>query len=104
MVLYNVTIGIDVEAEQEWLNWMMSIHVPRVMETGMFVDYKVFKVLSHEEEESVSYSFQYFAETVEKVVDYLDNHAAPIVGDHNKRYVNKHVAFRTLLEQVIEPK
>lgn len=102
MVLYNVTIGIDQDAEKEWLEWMMSTHIPRVMATEMFVDYKVFKVLSHEEEASVSYSFQYFAENVDKVVDYLDNHAAPIVGEHNKRYVNKHVAFRTLLEQVFE--
>lgn len=103
MVLYNVTIGIDLAAEKEWLEWMMATHIPRVMATEMFVDFKVFKVLSHEEEESVSYSFQYFAENVDKVVNYLDNHAAPIVGEHNKRYVNRHVAFRTLLQQVIEP-
>ncbi len=101
MVLYNVTIGIDRECEAEWLEWMKSTHIPRVMATGMFVDSKVFKVLSQEEEESISYSFQYFAESVDKVVDYLDNYATPIVSDHNKRYVNRHVAFRTLLEEVL---
>lgn len=100
MVLYNVTIGIDQEVEMEWLEWMKKVHVPRVMETGLFVDSRIFKVISQDEEPSVSYSFQYFAESIEKVVDYLDNFAAPIVGDHNKRYVNRHVAFRTLLEEV----
>lgn len=101
MVLYNVTIGIDPEAEVEWLQWMKAVHVPRVMATGMFEESRIFKVISQDDEQSVSYSFQYFAKTVDQVVDYLDNHAAPIVGDHNTRYINKHVAFRTLLEEVI---
>ena len=100
MILYNVTIGIDKDIEQEWLSWMKETHVPRVMNTGKFLDSKIFKVIGQEEgEQSVSYSFQYFAKSINEVVDYLDNHAGPIVEDHNRRYVNRHVAFRTLLEE-----
>ncbi|MBL6446823.1 DUF4286 family protein [Fulvivirga sp. 29W222] len=100
MVLYNVTIGIDIDVEEEWLNWMKSTHIPAVMDTGIFVEYKIFKVLSHEQEQSVSYSVQYFAHTVDKVVEYLDNHAPKLVEEHRARYKDKHVAFRTLLEEV----
>jgi hypothetical protein len=100
MVLYNVTVGIDPDVEHEWLNWMQSVHIPAVMDTGMFVEHKVFKVLSQEDEETVSYSIQYFAKDVEFVMKYLNEFAPPLVEQHKNRYQNRHVAFRTLLQQV----
>ncbi len=99
MVLYNVTVGIDPDIENEWLGWMKSDHIPAIMATNMFVEYKIFKVLSPEEEESVSYSVQYFAESVDQVVQYLNEFAPPLVEEHRQRYHNRHVAFRTLLEE-----
>ena len=61
MILYNVTIGIDSLIEQEWLDWMKTVHVPEVMGTGMFISNKVFKVFAQQEGDNPSYSFQYFA-------------------------------------------
>ncbi|MTI20058.1 DUF4286 family protein [Fulvivirga sp. RKSG066] len=100
MVLYNVTVGIDKDIEAEWVEWIKEKHIPDVMATKMFVEYKMFKVLNQDEEESISYSIQYFAKTIEDVVNYLDNHAPPLVREHRDRFLNKHVAFRTLLQQV----
>ena len=100
MVLYNVTVGIDTAIENEWLAWMKESHIPAVMETGMFAEYKIFKVLNQEDEQSTSYSVQYFAESVDRVVEYLDNHASPLVQAHQQKFKDRHVAFRTLLQQV----
>ena len=100
MVLYNVTVGIDLDIENEWLEWMKNHHIPAVMDTGMFKENRIFKVLSHEQEETASYSIQYFAEDVEKVEQYLNEHAPALVEQHRERYQNRHVAFRTLLQQV----
>ncbi len=101
MILYNVTVGIDTELELEWLQWMKTKHIPDVMDTGMFNSYKIFKVLSQEDDNSISYSIQYYADTIEKVVTYLDHYSAPLVREHRERYDNRHVAFRTLLEEVV---
>ena len=100
MVLYNVTIGIDKSAEEEWLNWMKNTHIPKVLDTGMFVDQKMFKVISEDEESTASYSIQYFSASLDKVVHYLNELAPPLIEEHMLRYQNKHVAFRTLLEEV----
>ncbi|HNP17970.1 MAG TPA: DUF4286 family protein [Fulvivirga sp.] len=100
MVLYNVTVGIDAKAELEWLEWMKATHIPAVMNTGQFIENKIFKVVSEEEEETVSYSIQYFAKDVDHVVKYLNDFAPPLVEEHRTRYQNRHVAFRTLLEEV----
>ena len=37
MFLYNVTVGIDKDAEQEWLQWIKAEHIPEIMRTEMFV-------------------------------------------------------------------
>jgi len=100
MLLYNVTIGIDKDVEQEWLQWMKQVHMPDVMRTGMFVDSKIFKVLHDQEDGTSSYSVQYFSPTLDHVVQYLEVYAPVLVEQHRQRYLNKHVAFRTLLEEV----
>ena len=100
MILYNVTIGIDLDIENEWLEWMVTKHIPKVMATGMFQEYKIFKVLSQEDQGSSSYSIQYFSDTIEKVVKYLDEFAPSLVEEHRQKYINRHVAFRTMLEQI----
>lgn len=100
MILYNVTIGIDTDSENEWLDWMQEVHIPAVMATGFFDRFQIFKVLTQEEEPTVSYSIQYFSSSLDRVVDYLDHHAPRLAEVHRQRFKDRHVAFRTLLESV----
>ena len=100
MLLYNVTIGVDKDIEQEWILWMKKEHIPNVMRTGMFVDHKIYKVLHDQDDGTISYSIQYFAETIDHVQQYLEVYAPVLIEEHRKRFLNKHVAFRTLLEEI----
>ena len=100
MILYNVTIGIDKEIEIEWLNWMKTEHIPEVLGTGFFIDHKIFRVLGHDDPTTTSYSIQYFASDISLVNSYLTNHAPGLMQKHQMKYRDRHVAFRTLLEEV----
>lgn len=100
MLLYNVTVGIDKDVETQWLQWMKETHIPNVLRTGMFVSHKIYKVLHDQEDGTTSYSIQYFAETIEHVTRYLEVFAPVLIEEHRKRFHDKHVAFRTLLEEV----
>ncbi|HRJ31395.1 MAG TPA: DUF4286 family protein [Cyclobacteriaceae bacterium] len=100
MYLYNVTIGIDKEVELEWLAWMKNEHIPDVLATNMFITHKVYKVLHDNEDGTASYSIQYFADSLDKVVHYLEHLAPALIEKHKQKYGNRHVAFRTLLEEV----
>ena len=42
MILYNVTVGIDEDVEEEWLVWMIKIHIPEVMATEMFKTFEMY--------------------------------------------------------------
>jgi hypothetical protein len=100
MFLYNVTVGVDGDIEQEWLQWMKAKHIPDVLRTGMFAEYKMYKVLHDNNDGTVSYSVQYFAHTLDDVVKYLETSGPAMAEEHRQKFLNKHVAFRTLLEEV----
>ena len=100
MLLYNVTFGIDKSIEEEWVSWMRSNYLPAMMNTGLFVNYKMYKVLSHDDDNSVSYSVQCLAKTIEDLLQYLNEFAPRLVEEHRERYKDRHVAFNTLLEEV----
>lgn len=99
MIIYNVTINIDNEVHDEWLEWMKTIHVPDVMKTGLFTEYKICKILV-QEEQGQSYSFQYTCQSMEDFKKYEKEHAPRLRQDVLSKYKDKFAAFRTLLEIV----
>jgi hypothetical protein len=100
MLLYNVTVGIDKDAEQEWLEYMRDKHIQDVMNTGLFVQSKMYKVLHDQEDGTTSYSIQYFARSIEDIQQYLEVFAPVLIEQHKKKFANRHIAFRTLLEEI----
>jgi hypothetical protein len=102
MLLYNETIGIDKDVEQQWLLWMRQTYIPAMMNTGTFIDAKIYRILHENEDGTISYSVQYFAQSIDQIQKYLDVFAPKLVEEHRLKFANKHVVFRTLLEQVKE--
>jgi len=100
MILYNVTVAIDKKVENDWLIWMKNVHIPEVMETNMFIDYKFFKVLNTDDPEGSSYSVQYFAESLKQIQMYMGMFAPELQQKALIKYPDKIAAFRTLLEEV----
>lgn len=99
MIVYNVTVKVENEIHDEWLKWMKDVHIPDVLNTGLFADNKLMKVLV-DEEDGVTYSIQYRTTSWENLKEYQDNHAPELQKKHTQRYEGKFVAFRTLLEEV----
>lgn len=100
MILYNVTVAIDKKVEAEWVKWMKEIHIPEVMETNQFEEYKFFKVLNTEDPEASSYSVQYFAEDMKNIQMYMAAFAPELQQKALATFPNQMAAFRTLLQSV----
>lgn len=99
MILYNVTINVDEEVHEEWLQWMKKVHIPDVMKTGLFIENRICKIHAFEEG-GKSYSIQYLARTMADYERYQTEFATVLQEDHTKRYQGKFAAFRTILEVV----
>ena len=100
MLIYNVTSGVDKSVELEWLLWMKETHIPEVMRTEMFVGHRLYKVLSTEDESTVSYAVQYSAASLDQVEKYLENFAPALREEVQKKFGERVASFRTLLEEV----
>ena len=97
MIIYNVTINIDNDVQEEWLKWMKESHIPEVMNTGLFIEYRICKVLV-QEESGTTFSVQYTCEGMENLDKYQKEFAPRLQKAHSDKFEGKFVAFRTLLE------
>lgn len=102
MIIYNVTVSINEEAENEWVAWMRDVHIPDVMATGIFSDNRFAKVLLAQDEGGVTYSIQYTCKSMADLQKYQGSFAPKLQAEHHQKFDGKYAAFRTVLEIVPE--
>lgn len=100
MILYNITFNIEPEIQKDWLSWMKNEYFSFALDTGLFMDVKMYQLLNETENQGLTYSVQFFSDSLEKVNVYLENFAPKIVERHNQTFKYKHVSFMTILESV----
>lgn len=100
MVLYNVTIKVETEAVEEWVKWMKEEHIPDLINTGLFIDAKLFRLLEIDESDGVTYAAQYFCNSMAEYEKYIADHAQVMRARGIERFGDKFVAFRTIMEKV----
>lgn len=100
MIVYNVTIKVDLSIHDEWVQWMKLVHIPEVLETGYFNDHRMMRILDQDETDGVTYAIQYFARDMQAYFDYKANDAERLQKDVELLYKDKYVAFRTLMRVV----
>lgn len=99
MIIYSVTVKIEKESETNWVKYMRKDHIPDVMATGCFMEYRFSKLLM-DDPEGTNYSIQYLCQDMETLKKYQDNHAKDLQTEHTEKFKDKFVAFRSLLEVV----
>lgn len=95
-VIYNVTVSVDYDVAEHWLEWMKEEHIPEVMETGHFIESKISKVVGHEDG-GLTYAIQYLCQNMEVYEAYQANFAPTLQAKHTEKFGSQTVAFRTLL-------
>lgn len=100
-IIYNVTVNVDHEVHDDWLEWMKSKHIPDVMNTGMFLECKMSKIMA-ESDGGISYAIGYLSPDMETLKQYQQVFAPALQAEHAERYNGKFAAFRTFLRVVEE--
>lgn len=97
-ILYNVTIKIESSLHQDWLNWMTSVHIPDVLSTGCFENFRLTRILGDDDEHGVGFAIQYTARDMDTFNIYQQRYAKALQKEHTDRYLNQYIAFRTLMQ------
>jgi len=84
----------------EWVEWQKQEHIPQIMASNCFTDYKFFRLLDHDDDEGSTFVVQYFADTKELYQQYIDEHSSELRKKAMEKWGDKFIAFRTLMELV----
>ena len=97
MILYNITIILDEEIHESWINWLKNDYLKNMMAQDHFISHRVLKVLDSPNE-GHTYCIQFIAETIEKYNNYKRLNTDQIQNNAPAEYLNKFVVFSTLME------
>src|ERR1041384_7581793 len=71
MIIYNVTIKLHPGIMEEWLQWMKQEHIPDLMRTGLFLEYKLCRLMEQDDSEGPTFVVQYFCDSPEHYETYV---------------------------------
>ena len=101
MIIYNITISVEKEIVQEWLDWMQKKHIPQVMSTGCFFKAQINKVLALDDSEE-TYAIAYTCIDKKNFDNYQKNYASLLQKEYLDLYANNTFVFRTVMKKVKE--
>jgi len=96
-VVYNVTLSVSEDINEAWVQWMKDSHIPDVLGTGCFASARLLRVHAFEQG-GLTYAVMYEAGSMESYERYVDVHSARLQAEHQAKFGESAVAFRTMLE------
>ena len=102
MILYNVTIKVEQDSADEWAAWMAEEHMPDLLKTGLFTNYRLSRLLEQDETDGITFSAQYACRNIQQYNDYISHYAESMREKVMKKFAGKFVAFRSVMEVVSE--
>ena len=100
MIVYNVTIKVELQISEMWVHWMKEDHIPKILGTGCFTDFKFYRIMEENQSDGMTYAIQYFTTEVSRYFDYQNNHAPRLQKEMKDTWPDKYAAFRTLLKEI----
>lgn len=102
MYIYNVTTNVAEEIHEKWLQWMKTVHIPEMLNSGKFSNAKMSQIMIEEEMGGTTYSVQYTTDSIETLEEYYKEDAPKLRDEANSLFQDKIVAFRTELKVISE--
>ena len=100
MFIYNITCKVDISICTEWKRWQLDEHIPEIMSSKLFTDFKFYKLLDQDESEGETYVLQLFFLEKNNYETYI-NGFAPVLRDKAiTKWGNRFIAYRTVMESV----
>lgn len=98
--VYNITIKVQAAIAEDWLRWQKTEHIPEIMSTAMFYDYKLYRLLEQDDAEGPTFITQFFAATKDNYEQYILDFAPSLREKAFTKWGNGFVGFRSVLQSV----
>jgi len=100
MIVYNNTIKVEWPIVEEWLTWQLETHIPEVMFTGLFDDFKIYRLLEQDDSEGPTFVIQYFTSKEENYSRYISEFEMLLQQKAFEKWRNQFVSYSTSMKLV----
>jgi len=98
MYVYNLTTCVEHSIHNEWLQWQKDQHIPAIMASGQFTEYRFFRLLEQDESTGITYVMQFVAPTAAHYIKYTEDFAPFFQRQKQVKWGNRLVDFPTVME------
>lgn len=100
MIIYSVTVSLELEIESEWLQWVKEVYIPGVMASGYFQNYDFHKILEPiVDPERVSYNMLYETSSLEQLTQFRQNEETRWLQEQEMQFAESALSIRSVLER-----
>lgn len=100
MIIYNVTAKVATDKHLQWIKWMREEHIPAMLGTGLFHDYRICRLLEQDDEEGPTYAIQYYTDSLENYQTFQEEHAQALRQRGYNLFGDSFIAFNTVMQVV----
>jgi hypothetical protein len=91
---------VQADISEDWIRWQKEEHVPEIMRTNLFYDFKIYRLLDVDDSDGPTYITQFFSETKDNYDRYVNEFAPALRKKANEKWGDRFIGFRTFLEGV----
>jgi hypothetical protein len=103
-ILINDTIRISGELGDSWLQWMKTVVLPLVRNSGFIESYLISRIPEDDAGDGITFACQFICPDKDKYSDFINNFDPKIQQEQNNRFGGQFGRFRTILEVLEEGK
>jgi hypothetical protein len=100
MFIYNITVKVSNSIADQWMKWQREEHIPEIMSTNLFYQYKIFRLLDQADTDGPTFVIQYYTDERKSYNQYIKDHAPTIREKAFVKWGKGFIAFRSLLQAV----
>ncbi len=104
MFIYNITTQVTWKIHEGWLEWMKAMHIPDVMASGCFIEYRLLRLVEVDETDGPTYAAQFMAESKVLYNRYISEYAPGLRSKSFDKWGDQFISFRSVMQQVLPDK
>jgi Domain of unknown function (DUF4286) len=100
VLIHNRTLNVDINIASEWLQWELEEHIPKIMKTGLFDDFKILELLEQEDPEGKTFIIQFWTGDPKSYDIFMREFEQNFRREEFDKWGNQVIGFRSLLRIV----
>tara|TARA_B100000963_G_scaffold290632_1_gene260530 strand:+ start:725 stop:1042 length:318 start_codon:yes stop_codon:yes gene_type:complete len=101
MIIYSITTAIETAIDEKWVEFMQKTHIPSIMNTGLFVDFRFVRIIPSQGVD-LSYNLQLRCKGYAELNRFRSENEPKIDSLIKQNFEGKYATFQSVLDQVSE--